>query len=286
MPYQATVLRVMIASPGDVGDEREVIRRVIHDWNDVNSSATKIVLLAVGWDSHAYPDLADRPQQLINDRVLANCDLLIGVFWTRLGSATGKAASGTVEEINEHKATGKPTMLYFSSKPVAPEALDPEQFSALTAFKAECKRLGLVDPYDSIEEFERKVSRHLQMAILQNEVVKQLVASAASVSQAPPAREFLGGSSRRDAVLLSSDAQRLLKAAAKPKMGYIGKSSGLSGVTINAGGESFGGDDPRESARWSAALDELVDQFLVSRKGYKGQVFELTHSGWTLSDSL
>jgi hypothetical protein len=286
MPYQATVLRVMIASPGDVDEERNAIRRVVHDWNDVNSSSTKIVLLAVGWESNAYPDLAGRPQQLINDRLLADCDLLIGVFWTRLGSSTGKAISGTVEEITEHTAAGKPTMLYFSSKPVAPESLDPEQFAMLTKFKADCKPLGLVEPYDSLEEFERKVSKHLQMAILQNEAIKRLVTATVRVASGSKERGARERNSSDSVIWLSVEAQRLLKAAAQPKMGFIAKVSSLSGVVIMAGGESFGGEGPKESALWQEALNELVREKLVEPKGYKGEMFALTHLGWTSSDSL
>ena len=92
----------MIASPGDVADERDIIRSVIHDWNDVNAAATRVMLTPVGWETHAAPELGARPQELVNARVLKDCDLLVGVFWTRLGTPTGKEQSGTVEEINQH----------------------------------------------------------------------------------------------------------------------------------------------------------------------------------------
>ena len=60
------------------------------------------MLLPVGWETHATPAMGDRPQAIINKQILAGCDLLVAVFWTRLGSPTGAAASGTVEEIEEH----------------------------------------------------------------------------------------------------------------------------------------------------------------------------------------
>lgn len=84
-----------------------------------------------------------RPQKLINQRLLVDCDLLIGVFWTRLGSPTGNEASGTVEEIHRHLNAGKPAMIYFSSKPVAPESLDREQYESLKLFKTECMQKGI-----------------------------------------------------------------------------------------------------------------------------------------------
>ena len=34
MAYTATVIPVMIASPGDVAEERQLIREMIHEWGD------------------------------------------------------------------------------------------------------------------------------------------------------------------------------------------------------------------------------------------------------------
>lgn len=71
--------------------------------------------------------MGDRPQAIINKQLLEQSDLLVAVFWTRLGSPTGATNSGTVEEIEEHLAAKKPTMLYFSSAPVRPDSVDNEQ---------------------------------------------------------------------------------------------------------------------------------------------------------------
>jgi hypothetical protein len=48
MPFIATVLPVMIASPGDVTDYRALARDVLHEWNYIHSSPTNIVLMPVG----------------------------------------------------------------------------------------------------------------------------------------------------------------------------------------------------------------------------------------------
>ena len=108
MSYQATVYTVMIASPSDVPQERIVIREVLAEWNAVHSANKGAVLLPVSWESHAAPDTGARPQEIINRQLLDDCDLLVAVFWTRLGSPTGKASSGTVEEIEEHVAKENP----------------------------------------------------------------------------------------------------------------------------------------------------------------------------------
>lgn len=129
MSYSALVFNVMIASPGDVASERSIIREVIHEWNVVHSRARNIVLLSIGWESHSSPDMGRKPQEIINSQVLDKCDLLVGVFWTRIGTPTNGYASGTVEEIEKHIETGKPAMLYFSSQPVVLDTVDLNQIS-------------------------------------------------------------------------------------------------------------------------------------------------------------
>src|SRR5471030_2439313 len=135
MPYKAKVIKVMIATPSDVAEERRVIRDTVYEWNYVHSEDKDLVLMPVGWESHASPSMGERPQAIINKQVLENCDLLIAAFWTRLGTPTGKASSGTVEEIEEHLKAGKPAMIYFCSKPVALDTVEEKQRKALAKFK-------------------------------------------------------------------------------------------------------------------------------------------------------
>jgi len=272
----------MIASPGDVTEEREIIRAVIHDWNDVNATASKVVLSPVGWETHSSPELGNRPQELINTRLLKDCDLLVGVFWTRLGTPTGKAQSGTVEEIQEHVAAGKPAMIYFSSKPVAPQSVDATQFAEVQAFRDKLKPLGLVEFFDNSQQFREKLAKQLQLCLINNPYLQGLVREQ---SQIP---EIVAGYFQKQPVRipLSEAARTLLKAAASQEDGTILKLAYISGRAIQAGGQTFGGDRGREAAKWENALGELVEEDLVVARGYKDQVFELTHKGWAAADAL
>lgn len=98
------------------------------------------MLLPCAWETHASPAMGDRAQAIINKQLLKQCDLLVAVFWTRLGSPTGQATSGTVEEINEHLGAGKPAMIYFSEAPVRPDSVEHAQYKALRDFREDCKR--------------------------------------------------------------------------------------------------------------------------------------------------
>jgi len=59
----------------------------------------------------------DRPQAILNRQIVDSGHLLIGIFGNRLGTPTGKAQSGTIEEIEEFRKTGRYVALYFSSAP-------------------------------------------------------------------------------------------------------------------------------------------------------------------------
>ena len=282
MAYQATIIPVMIASPGDVSEERNVIREVLHDWNDINAVASNTMLSPVGWDTHSSPELGARPQELINSRILKDCDLLVGVFWTRLGTPTGKAESGTVEEIEEHIKAGKPAMIYFSSKPVAPESIDSNQYAAVQEFKTRCRELGLVEQFDDTNEFKSKFSKQLQITLTKNEYLKGLVTESAEISVGVDTHI----QPEQNRYSLTEEAITLLKAAAQKDDGTILKVAYIGGKHIQAGGQQFGGGAGRESAKWESALNELVNDGLVVAIGYKDQVFELTHQGWALADKL
>jgi hypothetical protein len=51
MAYQANIVNVMIASPGDVAPERQAIETIIHNWNSVNAEDRQTVLMPIKWGS-------------------------------------------------------------------------------------------------------------------------------------------------------------------------------------------------------------------------------------------
>lgn len=85
---------------------------------------------------------------------------------------------------------------------------------------------------------------------------------------------------------LSEHAQALLKAASKQNDGQILLLAIMGGRIIQAGSQSFGGQGGRENAKWEHALKELYDYSLVVSRSPKGEVYELTHSGWAMADKI
>lgn len=284
MSYTATVIPVMIASPSDVLSERNIARQIIGDWNDVNSMAAKTILTSVGWDSHASPDLGGRPQKLINERILKDCDLLVGIFWTRLGTPTGEFESGTVEEIRTHLATGKPAMVFFSNVPVAPQSLDAKQYDELQKFRTWCQTAGLISTYDNLPDFEKKFAKGLQIHLATHPYLEGLRRRAESDgSQALPISAIRPTLNVNG---LSDEAIELLKEAAQDDSGMILKVEYLSGAHIETHGKQYGVESHRVFVRWEHALQQLISEDYVVARGHQGQVFELTDSGYRLADQL
>lgn len=172
MSFNAKVFNVMIASPSDVESEREIIRKVIYKWNCLHSEKTKIILLPLGWETHSSPLMGDTPQNIINKYVTDKGDFLIGVFWTRIGTKTDNAISGSIDEINKHINQNKPVLLYFSNVPIKPQNIQNDQYEQLVEFKKSCCKKGLVKEYESIEQFEKSLMDHLIITISENEFFK------------------------------------------------------------------------------------------------------------------
>lgn len=273
MSFAGTVFSVMIASPGDVARERIVARDAIWEWNAINSSDKRIVLLPIGWDTHSAPSMTDTAQATINSQVLQHADLLIAIFWTRLGTPTGEYASGTVEEIERHIASGKPAMIYFSSAPVAPDSIDQAQYGALVEFRESLKKRGLVSFFDDTAIFRGDVFRHLSQTVIRD-LARDL--QLADVESPVRAKE----------PDIAPAARELLSEAVRDPNGTIMRVRYLGGMQLSANGRNFTEDaSARNVARWEGALGDLESAGLVVARGTKREIFAVTDRGYAVAET-
>ncbi len=161
MPFKSDTYRVLIASPSDLAEEREAATAAINDWNVQHAAAESVTLLPVKWETHATPQAGVRPQDAINRRLVQQCDILVGMFWTRIGTNTGVSESGTVEEIDQFVDVGKPALLYFSSRPIDPNKIDMKQHKKLRRFKDTTYTTALVGSFGNVEELRGTLTRDL-----------------------------------------------------------------------------------------------------------------------------
>jgi hypothetical protein len=93
--YHSSTLEVMVASPSDLTTARSSRSNAIHDWNAHESRAKHVVLLPVMWETHSWPEAGGHPQHILNRQLEDDADILVAVLWTRLGTPTPGASSGT-----------------------------------------------------------------------------------------------------------------------------------------------------------------------------------------------
>lgn len=132
LPTQGQIYQVLISCPGDIGEEISFIKDAIAKWNSINAIKDKIYFITRDWKNDVYPDnLSESPQESINKQIVDECDLAVVLLSSRIGSPTGKASSGTVEEFNRFHAQGKPIMCYSITKEQNLLEKDIEQLKAL-----------------------------------------------------------------------------------------------------------------------------------------------------------
>lgn len=173
MPTKRT-LRIVLSSPGDVDDECRVMEGVIAELNRGVAHERHAVLELTHWQTDAYPGFHPEGPQGIIDPILniADCDILLAVFWKRFGTPAKGALSGAEHEIRTaikaRQDSGRPwIMIYFkeADRPLkTPEEL--RQYAAVLEFKQEISPLGLFWTCADTADFERKVRQHLTHYIL------------------------------------------------------------------------------------------------------------------------
>ncbi len=161
MPLKSDIYRVLIASPSDLTEERHAATEAVNEWNAQHAVSESVVLLPVKWETHATPQTGVKPQEAINRQLVRDCDFLVGMFWTRIGASTGVAESGTVEEIDQFVAAGKPALLYFSSRPVDPNKIDLNQHEKLRKFKQTTYKKAFVGSFSTVDGLRQMLLRDL-----------------------------------------------------------------------------------------------------------------------------
>ena len=163
MPRNAQIYQVFIASPGDIKEEIVVIHDIVEEWNIQHGEARSAFINVATWRTHSHPTAGGHPQYLINKQVVDKSDIIVGVFWTRFGTPTENAKSGTEEEIKRSISNGKKVMVYFSNRPINPDLFhkEKEEYEKIQKFREEYQRNGIYWLYNDIEEFKQYFRQHL-----------------------------------------------------------------------------------------------------------------------------
>jgi hypothetical protein len=225
------------------------------------------MLHPVKWETHSSPQMGAHPQTILNERLLLDADIVVGVFGARVGTATADYISGSVEEIKRHVAAGKLAMLYFSHIAVDPNSIDQTQWAALQQFKEECKTGGLYAEYATHEQFRVDFGQHLAIE-LNRPQYRWLIRPNETVEPHDPE--------------LGDNERNLLIAAASDQNGRVMAGRTMGGFFVQANNTSFVDPSPRSEALWKRVLKRL------SALGYLEQTsqdfYEVTDEGFARAD--
>lgn len=168
MPKQISLIRIFVASPSDVLEERRTIRKVAEEYNKGAALLSNYKIEIVGWETDTYPSIGLYAQDVINKQVGDDYDIFIGLMWGKFGSPTDKAGSGTEEEFlraySKYKAqpNALKIMFYFKNEPISPDDIDPEQLVKIREFKKSLGEKGnYYWSYNESSQFEELLRMHL-----------------------------------------------------------------------------------------------------------------------------
>jgi hypothetical protein len=161
---------IFVASPDDVAEERATLENVVRELNMTWGSTLGVHLDLVAWTTHAHPGMGVDAQAVINQQIGDEYDIFVGIMWTRFGSPTGRAGSGTEEEfgraLERYRAdtTSVKIMFYFKDESVQPSLLDLSQYQRVRSFK---ERLGTEGAlyWNFTADFESFLRLHLAREI-------------------------------------------------------------------------------------------------------------------------
>jgi hypothetical protein len=168
MPRFEAALKIFVASPSDVAEERDKLEEIVRNINLAWGENCGIRLDLVKWETHAFPGIDVDAQQVINKQIQEDYDCLIAIMWHRCGTPTARAESGTIEEFQRAKArydgnkNSVKLMVYFKDQPVNPSAIDPSQLLKVNEFKASLGEEGVFFwNFKDLDHFSTLLSLHI-----------------------------------------------------------------------------------------------------------------------------
>lgn len=180
MPRETIIYDIFLSSPGDVVEERKFIVQTAQEWNSLHSQSRGCFINVLTWEDVVAPALRDRPQSAINDQIGDTYDAYLGLMWSRFGSSTGVAESGTVEEFEralERFRSGENVhvAMLFKTTDIPTAILDGQQFDKVRSFRQRYSDEGGM--YRTFTDLE-------SLRILVNRIFESVVAGAGALAVA------------------------------------------------------------------------------------------------------
>jgi hypothetical protein len=169
-------------------EARKVVFDVLHELNRI-FEIQRIAIRGLGWEEYVTPGIATESQALINEQLLAEYDILIALFGTKLGTPTANSASGTVEEIehaiaNSRSSLGKSRVqVYFRDRIESVSNISVDEFKKVADFRESLKSRGILYRlFVDDKDLQKEVRVNIERAILEY-LKRQDVQSSAALTK-------------------------------------------------------------------------------------------------------
>ncbi len=162
-------IRVFIASPNDLGPERQRFKETVDDLNKGFADGAGVSFVPMGWED-TLAAFGTRTQSVINQDIDA-CDVFILVLNRRWGQEAPDSNYSSYTEEEFHRAmqrfesTGNPTIFVFFKRVDQESEADPgEQLKKVMAFRQtlEDTRKVLYRYFDDMDTFAAEIDCHLR----------------------------------------------------------------------------------------------------------------------------
>ena len=241
----------MVGSPGDVTHIAKRAIECINNWNILNSYDKSIALVPHHWTSSSYPSLRKPAQAHIDDILVERSDALVAILGSRLGTPTNNYISGTVEEIEKHRAAEKPVMVFFSE--TLDFSQDVEQLKNLQEYRNQLS--GLYETYNGIDDFEKKFSAKLHLQI-QNEFQ-------------PLVSESVSNSKGQETISFSEEEVSIMKRWCDGKVNQLSQIYFMGGTCLfRFGTVGINAESPKEVAQLEDFINRLYSCGFIDLIGY------------------
>lgn len=174
MPKNIVQYDLLISCPGDITDEIQIIDDAVAQFNTQFSDALGISIRTKHWRKNSYAQSGGKPQELLNEQFVNDCDAAVAILWTRFGTPTDEYGSGTEEEVEIMRSSGKQVFMYFSDKSIPPSQLNSDEYRRVLAFREKYKDEGIYFSYSSNDEFKSLFFAHLSLHFLSEKKVAEI----------------------------------------------------------------------------------------------------------------
>ena len=189
MSNRRITVKLFVGSPGDTKPEREALADVVEEINQTVAEDYGLWVDLIRWETHAFPGKGEDAQDVIN-RQLPDFDAFLGILWSRFGTPTSRADSGTEEEFQKALAIdaardgGIPMMVYFKDEALPPSQMDPVQLQKVQEFRTRVAKEGCLHwPFSDTEDFTRQVRLHLIRQLRQLRSIEPEIVAPAGHSE-------------------------------------------------------------------------------------------------------